>query len=464
MATGRGWRTIGAAVALAGLTAGTISAAPTYRAPVRLAAPPALPVAPTQPAPRVPTHVARASTDQARPQLPFAGHSSAAVSAAWAEARRHYRGRPAYANPRADRPIDCLHLKCIALTFDDGPGPATTDGLLETLAREHVKATFMLIGRNVAEDPGPTIRAAWDGHEIGIHTWDHRSLPGRSLTAIAEDITRTSALITRYTGVVPDVVRPPYGAIDVPTAKLIPYPLVLWSVDPDDWRDQNSDLVYQRVTTAANPGAIVLMHDIYPTTVAAVPRIIDFLRRQHYTFVTVSELYQSKLIAHQMYHGRSAQVARARAKDKAKHRHRKPWVDPELRTEPASAPAVPDDASEPAEQTTPAEGPTDDTYGTAPPSPDPDATAGTAPPSPDPNPTAGTAPPRPDPNPTAGTAPPRPDPRATPGIAPPSPPPGAEQAPGGDGSATGGGLSVPSPSPPPAPAHHDGAGRPAAAR
>jgi peptidoglycan/xylan/chitin deacetylase (PgdA/CDA1 family) len=381
-ATGRGLRTIGAAITAAGLTAATLSAAPTYRAPIRPVVAAAQPPGPIQQAPRLPTHLAR-TTDLARPQLPFAGHSSAAVSAAWAQARQHRSSGPAFGGT-ADRPIDCLHLKCIALTFDDGPGPDTTDGLLETLAREHVRATFMVVGRNVAEDPGPTIRAAWDGHQIGIHTWDHQALPGRSLAAIAADITRTSAEVTRYTGVVPTVVRPPYGAIDEATAKLIPYPLVLWSVDPDDWRDHNSDTVYQRVTSAGHPGSIVLMHDIYPTTVAAVPRIIDFYKKQNYTFVTVSELYQSKLRAHQIYHGRVDEVARARARDKAAHRHRKPWVDPELRTEPVAPPAVPTDAGEPAEQSTPVEPPADDAYGTAPPTPGPGDEAGTAPPSPPP--------------------------------------------------------------------------------
>jgi peptidoglycan/xylan/chitin deacetylase (PgdA/CDA1 family) len=390
-ATGRGLRAFGSAVALAGLTAGTLSAAPTYRPPLRLAVATAQPPAATRPPSRVPSRLARATIDQARLQLPFAGHSSAAVTAAWARARQQHRSGPVFAGTRQDRPIDCLHLKCIALTFDDGPGPRTTDGLLEILAREHVRASFMVVGRNVAEDPGPTIRAAWDGHEIGIHTWDHQALPGRSLATIAADITRTSAEITRCTGIVPDVVRPPYGAIDVPTAKLIPYPLILWSVDPDDWRDRNSDTVYQRVTSAGRPGSIVLMHDIYPTTVAAVPRIIAFYKKQNYTFVTVSELYQSKLMAHQMYHGRADEVARARARDKAKHRHRAAWVDPELRTAPVAPPASPAESSQPAEPGTPVEPPTDDTYGTAPPTPGPGDEGGAAPPTPSPDEPAGTA-------------------------------------------------------------------------
>jgi peptidoglycan-N-acetylglucosamine deacetylase len=379
-ATGGALRAIAALLAVFGLAAGTLAAAPDYR-PATLRIPataPSTPVAASEPAtPRIPTHVARASIDQARPQLPFAGHSTAAVNAAWTRARARYPSVPARA-ATPDRHIDCLHLKCIALTFDDGPGAHTTDRLLEILAREHVRATFMVIGRSVADDPGPTTRAARAGHEIGIHTWDHRALPGRSLDDIAADISRTSAVIAHYTGVVPTLVRPPYGAIDVPTAKLIPYPLILWSVDPDDWRDQNSDLVYQRVTNAGRPGSIVLMHDIYPTTVAAVPRIIDFYKQQHYTFVTVSELYQSKLTDHQMYHGREPAVARARAQDKVAHRHRKPWVDPELRSAPAPAPADPGAAGDP---DTAAEPPADDT-GTAPPSPSPGDEVATAPPTP----------------------------------------------------------------------------------
>ncbi len=167
-------------------------------------------------------------------------------------------------------------------------------------------------------DPGPLIRAAWDGHEIGVHTWDHRSLAGRGTADIASDILRTSDEITRVSGVRPTLVRPPYGDVDHATAERIARPVVLWSVDPDDWRDHDPALITQRVTDRAGPGSIVLLHDVYAESEQAVPAIIDHYQAQGYAFVTVSELYAGKLKAGKMYHGRELEVAKARARDKAR--------------------------------------------------------------------------------------------------------------------------------------------------
>ncbi len=229
----------------------------------------------------------------------------------WAEARARRKAPKAYGGT-APRKIDCRKLKCIALTFDDGPAPGLTDRLLEVLAAEHVRASFFVLGKNVAADPGPLIRAAWDGHEIGVHTWDHRALPGRSTEDLADDLTRTMHAVTKASGVRPRLVRPPFGALDPATARRIPYPLVLWSVDPDDWRDRNRDLIVQRVTAGGRPGSVVLLHDVHPESVAAVPAIIDFYRRHGYTFVTVSELYGSALRPHHVYRGREAACLRAK--------------------------------------------------------------------------------------------------------------------------------------------------------
>ncbi|MGQ0844076.1 MAG: polysaccharide deacetylase family protein [Sporichthyaceae bacterium] len=289
------------------------------------------------------------------------------TAAAWASARA--RHRPLWtADPHPVRRVDCTHLKCIALTFDDGPIGGSTDRLLQVLAREHVRATFFVIGKNVAADPGPLIRAAWDGHEIGIHTWDHRNLRGRGTVELAEDISRTSAVVARYSGFVPNLVRPPFGSIDASTARRIPYPLVLWSVDPDDWRDQNRTLVHDRVTAAAGPGSVVLLHDPYRESIAAVPKLIAHYRKRGYTFVTVSELFQRRLAPHEVYRGRELEVSRARAADRAAGRVREPYVAPELRTEPTAKPTP-----------TPSPDPTPD------PSPDPS-------PDPTPSPTPSTLP------------------------------------------------------------------------
>lgn len=230
----------------------------------------------------------------------------------WAQARARRPAPPEY-TVRPPRRIDCTRIKCVALSFDDGPEPGLTDELLEILAAEGVRATFFVVGRKVAADPGPLIRAAWDGHEIGAHTWSHRALTGRSVASVANDLTRTMNEITRVSGVRPWLVRPPFGAMDDSTVRTVPYPLVLWSVDPFDWRDKDRDLIVQRVTVGGRPGSVIVMHDVHPESVAAVPEIIDFYRRHGYTFVTVTELYGRKLRAHRVYRGREAASARAKA-------------------------------------------------------------------------------------------------------------------------------------------------------
>jgi len=355
-------------VTVLALTAGTVLAAHGHqsstRALVAAAHPKQVRVKTPRAAARTPgaahpvAGTAHPAAGAAHPTTGAATGTAARYDAIWATAWAHHPEPTVYAGTE-DRGIDCDHLKCIALTFDDGPGSDTTDGLLETLAVEHVRATFFVVGSNVRADPGPMIRAAWDGHEIGIHTWDHRALPGRPLTNVADDITRTADEITRRSGVRPDVLRPPYGAIDSTTGDKIPYPVIIWSVDPDDWRDHNANLVASRVISAGTPGSIVLMHDVYPTTVAAVPQIIAFYKAHNYTFVTVSELYNSRLRAHHVYRGREQNVAAARAKDAAAHIERKPWIAPELRTDPTTEAPVETAPEQAPEQSDPGAPPTD---------------------------------------------------------------------------------------------------------
>lgn len=340
----------------------------------------------------------------------------------WDDVRAAHRAPRAYVST-PPRDVDCLHLKCIALTFDDGPGEGT-DKLLELLARTGVRATFFVLGRNVKADPGPTIRAAWDGHEIGVHTWDHRSLMGRATADMAADILRTSDEITRVAGVRPTLVRPPYGDIDWPTAKRITKPLILWSVDPDDWRDHDPALITQRVIDHAGPGSIVLMHDVYSETERAVPAIIEHYQRLGYTFVTVSELYAGKLKAGRLYRGRELVVAKARAKDRARGLPEPAAVgtagmplDPAAPFPPAPSAVPPPDPVVVEPGTTPGSEPGDATTQATPATPTTPTTAEPAPESTDP-----TAPEQP---PDPAQAPPPAAPPATPPTTPATTPPTA---------------------------------------
>jgi peptidoglycan/xylan/chitin deacetylase (PgdA/CDA1 family) len=215
-------------------------------------------------------------------------------------------GRPAtrrYAAPAPVRPappparrIDCRVAKCVALTFDDGPGPYTRK-LLGMLATHHAKATFFLIGGSIPGREAIVRRELAEGHAIGDHTWHHPQLSALPDRAIRSELARTLAEIRKATGGTTAIMRPPYGAtnrrVGVVTRKL-GLTQILWSVDTNDWRDRNTRVVAHRAISRAHRNDIILMHDIHPTTVNAVPKILDGLSRRGFTFVTVPELFAGR--------------------------------------------------------------------------------------------------------------------------------------------------------------------------
>lgn len=188
--------------------------------------------------------------------------------------------------------VDCAVAKCLALTFDDGPGP-DTPRLLQILADKDVKATFFMVGSNVSRYPS-TVKAIADaGHELANHTWNHPNLTTLSAGDMASEIQRTSQAIVDAAGQAPDALRPPYGAVDdavLAEAGRDGMAVVLWNVDSEDWKSKNAQATHDRVITTAKQNGIVLMHDIHSWTIDAVPSMIDDLRAQGYTFVTVEQL------------------------------------------------------------------------------------------------------------------------------------------------------------------------------
>ncbi|MCP2343723.1 polysaccharide deacetylase family protein [Actinomadura rupiterrae] len=197
---------------------------------------------------------------------------------------------PAAAPPRK---INCAKVKCIALTFDDGP-VSGTDKLLKILAKRHVRATFFLVGQNAKAHPDLVRKELAAGHEVGNHSYTHADLTRLSSAGIKSEITKTQTAIRKASGFTPHLLRPPYGSTNSRVAavtKRLGMPQIIWAVDPLDWRDRNSATVERRVIKAARPGYIVLMHDIHPTTVNAVPTILSRLAAKGYVFVTVSELF-----------------------------------------------------------------------------------------------------------------------------------------------------------------------------
>lgn len=211
--------------------------------------------------------------------------------------------RPAKAAAPAKPAIDCHLHKCIALTFDDGP-IAGTGKLLDELKAGGAKATFFVLGSQVANNADMLKRELAEGHEVGNHTFTHMKLAGASDAKVRDELSRTQAAIQQVTGKAPTVFRPTYGATDKQLdeiAKQENLAEILWTVDTDDWRDHDSALIKKRVLKGAKPGHIILMHDIRPTTVAAIPGILKTLGAQGYSFVTISQLYGGKLTAGEKY-------------------------------------------------------------------------------------------------------------------------------------------------------------------
>ena len=182
----------------------------------------------------------------------------------------------------------------IAITFDDGPSAQLTPRLLDILKERGIKATFFVVGQNAVEYPDIVLRMASEGHEIANHSWSHPALTKLGAESFRKQIENTNDAIEKLTGKRPVLMRPPYGATSsILNKRLIEeygLKVILWSVDPLDWRYRNSNRVYNQIVQNTHPGSIILTHDIHATTVAAMPETLDALLAKGYKFATVSEL------------------------------------------------------------------------------------------------------------------------------------------------------------------------------
>lgn len=178
----------------------------------------------------------------------------------------------------------------VALTFDDGPRSSTTGPLLDGLALREVPATFFLVGNRIPGNEDLVRRMAAEGHQIGIHTYDHVELKGLSRRDFDLQVGKTRALITGLVGEGNYWLRPPYGLLDKTAAGWCGGPVILWSVDPEDWKDSDVDRVVAAVVEHVSDGDIILLHDLFPSSAQAALRIVDTLLDRGYCFVTVEQL------------------------------------------------------------------------------------------------------------------------------------------------------------------------------
>lgn len=181
----------------------------------------------------------------------------------------------------------------VALTFDDGPTCALTEQLLDGLKARYVSVTFFLCGYRIDQCPDTVRRMAAEGHELAIHGLTHTYLHNQSAEFVRAELEGTAARIEDLTGTRPRLFRPPGGLTGGPVleeAAAQGLPIVLWSVDPQDWSTTDTAAVVQRILTHVQDGDIILMHDLGPSSIAAALQVIDQLTEQGYEFCTVSEL------------------------------------------------------------------------------------------------------------------------------------------------------------------------------
>jgi peptidoglycan/xylan/chitin deacetylase (PgdA/CDA1 family)/flagellar hook assembly protein FlgD len=184
-------------------------------------------------------------------------------------------------HPRVIRRVDGAGAR-MALTFDDcNDGDAWTS-ILQTLERRHLQASFFCIGSQVSRHAAQARRALRDGDTIGNHTWAHAFLPARSYSEVASEVERTTRAWWQLARVAPmPYFRPPYGALSSTALAAIGSrgyrTVVLWDVDPQDWRRPGVGAIVDRAAGPAHGGSIVLLH-VLPETAAALPGIVTRLQ------------------------------------------------------------------------------------------------------------------------------------------------------------------------------------------
>lgn len=182
--------------------------------------------------------------------------------------------------------------KLIAFTFDDGPSETNTNYLLDNLDKYDAKVTFFVLGSRVNSNKETIKRAYLEGNAIGSHTYNHRNLNLLSDVALMDEVKKTNEAIKEVIGTSPTLLRPPYGNLTDHGKELANMSIILWNIDPLDWKYKDKNRVANEIIEHAHDGAIVLVHDIYKSSVEGALLAMEELQKQGYAFVTINEMAQ----------------------------------------------------------------------------------------------------------------------------------------------------------------------------
>lgn len=183
--------------------------------------------------------------------------------------------------------------KYVALTFDDGPGKYTKE-LVDLLVKNNVKASFFMVGQNI-KNYKSSVKYAYDNEmEICNHSQNHKNLKNLSKEDIEYEINSVDDMLEEITGERARYYRSPGGNQNENVLNTISKPCILWNVDTRDWESRDTQKIISKTLKEVDDGDIILMHEIYKTTLDAVEPIIIKLKEKGYNFVTVTELYKIK--------------------------------------------------------------------------------------------------------------------------------------------------------------------------
>ena len=184
--------------------------------------------------------------------------------------------------------------KLIAFTFDDGPAYKKTERILDELKLRNVKASFFLLGSRVADQAEIVKRMYEEGHTIGSHTYSHRNLKLLNNYETYKEIQDTNEAINSVIGIYPKFLRPPYGNLNDYIKDIYKNPIVLWSIDTEDWKNRNANKIKDNILNNAKDGSIILLHDLYETSIDGAILAMDELIKNGSEIVSLEEMFMIK--------------------------------------------------------------------------------------------------------------------------------------------------------------------------